>query len=242
MTFEGLAHILGRLEALLAEDGGVLDRIYFCPHHPESGFPGEIRGAENSLRMPQAGDAAVATAHRRTADRSRTIDALIGDSLRDIGAARGLGIWAYGVRTGYGCRDGERYRREIGPPPVPDLMFESVSEAVDFGIGYRALAEPVVAAIRGDGEEAHRCWSACAGARGPERSSSLMRSFALDRGRRSLPACPARRLDRAGGGARLKLPRPRRATVSMRAGRGSRLARGMSVHAPGYDAATRGRR
>ena len=42
VTFEGLDHILGRLEALLAEDGGVLDRIYFCPHHPEAGFPGEI--------------------------------------------------------------------------------------------------------------------------------------------------------------------------------------------------------
>src|SRR6185437_16210549 len=43
VTFEGLSHILGRLEALLAEDGGgVLDRIYFCPHHPEAGFPGEV--------------------------------------------------------------------------------------------------------------------------------------------------------------------------------------------------------
>ena len=32
-------------------------------------------------------------------------------------------------------------------PPVPDLMFEAVSEAVEFGIGYRALAAPVMAAI-----------------------------------------------------------------------------------------------
>ena len=42
VTFEGLAKILGRLEALLAVDGGVLDRIYYCPHHPEAGFPGEV--------------------------------------------------------------------------------------------------------------------------------------------------------------------------------------------------------
>src|SRR6202040_4064642 len=42
VTFEGLDHILGRLEALLAADGGVLDRIYACPHHPASGFPGEV--------------------------------------------------------------------------------------------------------------------------------------------------------------------------------------------------------
>jgi mannose-1-phosphate guanylyltransferase/phosphomannomutase len=79
-------------------------------------------------------------------DRHRSMR--IGDSLRDIGAARGIGIWAYGVRTGYGCRDRERYRREAGAPPVPDLMFETVSEAVEFGVGYRALAAPVMADIR----------------------------------------------------------------------------------------------
>ena len=42
ITFQGLDHILGRLEALLAEDKGVLDRIYFCPHYPQAGFLGEI--------------------------------------------------------------------------------------------------------------------------------------------------------------------------------------------------------
>ena len=39
VTFDGLNHTLGRLEALLAADRGVLDRIYYCPHHPEGGFP-----------------------------------------------------------------------------------------------------------------------------------------------------------------------------------------------------------
>jgi mannose-1-phosphate guanylyltransferase / phosphomannomutase len=38
----GLDHVLGRLEAELAEDGGVLDRIYFCPHHPDKGFANEV--------------------------------------------------------------------------------------------------------------------------------------------------------------------------------------------------------
>ena len=60
----------------------------------------------------------------------RRRSALIGDSLRDIGAARGFGIWAYGVRTGHGCRDRERYSARPVLPPVPDLMFENVSEAV----------------------------------------------------------------------------------------------------------------
>jgi mannose-1-phosphate guanylyltransferase/phosphomannomutase len=146
VTFEGLAHILGRLEALLAEDGGVLDRIYACPHHPDSGFPGEVAALKISCECRKPGTLLLRQALADLPiDRPRSM--LIGDSLRDIGAARGIGIWAYGVRTGHGCRDRERYRRESGIPPVPDLMFETVSEAVAFGIGHRALATPVMAGI-----------------------------------------------------------------------------------------------
>lgn len=34
----GLDHVLGRLEAELAEEGGVLDRIYFVPTTPTGDF------------------------------------------------------------------------------------------------------------------------------------------------------------------------------------------------------------
>jgi histidinol-phosphate phosphatase family protein len=146
VTLEGLDHILGRLEVLLAEDGGVLDRIYFCPHYPQSGFPGEIASLKIRCECRKPGTLLLRRAVAELPiDRARSM--LIGDSLRDIGAARGVGVWAYGVRTGYGCRDRERYRRESGTPPVPDLMFASVLEAVEFGTGYRTLAQPVLAAI-----------------------------------------------------------------------------------------------
>jgi mannose-1-phosphate guanylyltransferase/phosphomannomutase len=147
VTFDDLDHVLGRLEALLAEDGGVLDRIYFCPHYPQAGFAGEIAALKIRCECRKPGSLLLRQGLADLPiDRRRSI--LIGDSLRDIGAARGVGIWAYGVRSGYGCRDGERYRREAGAPPVPDLMFETVSEAVDFNLGYRTLAAPVMAEIR----------------------------------------------------------------------------------------------
>jgi histidinol-phosphate phosphatase family protein len=147
LTFEGLDHILGRLEALLAEDGGVLDRIYYCPHHPQAGFPGEIAALKVRCECRKPGTLLLRQAlEDLPIDQARSM--LIGDSLRDIGAAHGIGIWGYGVRTGYGCRDQERYRRESGIPPIPDLMFETVAEAVEFGIGYRALAAPVLAEIQ----------------------------------------------------------------------------------------------
>jgi mannose-1-phosphate guanylyltransferase / phosphomannomutase len=144
VTFEGLDHIFGRLEALLAHEGGVLDRIYFCPHHPDSGFPGEVRALKISCECRKPGT----LLFRRAIDElpvetARSVG--IGDSLRDVGAARAMGIWSYGVRTGYGCRDADRYPGKL---PVPDLMFENVVEAVDFCVTYRALAEPIVSAMR----------------------------------------------------------------------------------------------
>jgi mannose-1-phosphate guanylyltransferase / phosphomannomutase len=144
VTFEGLDHIFGRLEALLAHERGVLDRIYFCPHHPDSGFPGEVRALKISCECRKPGT----LLFRRAIDElpvetARSVG--IGDSLRDIGAARAMGIWSYGVRTGYGCRDADRYPGKL---PVPDLMFENVVEAVDFCVTYRALAEPIVSAMR----------------------------------------------------------------------------------------------
>jgi mannose-1-phosphate guanylyltransferase/phosphomannomutase len=146
VSFDDLDRIFGRLEALLAADGGVLDRVYFCPHHPDSGFPGEVKELKFRCECRKPGDLMF-----RNAIAELPIDpkrsAAIGDSLRDIGAARTAGIYAYGVRTGYGCLDIERYPG--GPPtaPVPDLMFADVGEAVDFCRRYGAIAAPIVRAL-----------------------------------------------------------------------------------------------
>jgi mannose-1-phosphate guanylyltransferase / phosphomannomutase len=147
ITFEGLDHIFGRLEALLAQDGGVIDRIYFCPHHPDSGFPGEVRELKVHCECRKPGT----LLFRRAIEElpiAKDNSVGIGDSLRDVGAARALGIWSYGVRTGYGCRDTDRYPGGQNAPPVPDLMFENVVEAVGFCTSYRTLAEPIVRAMR----------------------------------------------------------------------------------------------
>ncbi|MDB5601061.1 MAG: histidinol-phosphate phosphatase family protein [Xanthobacteraceae bacterium] len=146
ITFDDLDRIFARLEALLATDGGVLDRIYFCPHHPDAGFPGEVKELKFRCECRKPGDLML-----RWAVADLPVDlkrsALIGDSLRDIGAARAIGVYAYGVRTGYGCLDIVRYPG--GPPtaPVPDLMFADVGEAVDFCRGYGAIAAPIVQAL-----------------------------------------------------------------------------------------------
>jgi mannose-1-phosphate guanylyltransferase/phosphomannomutase len=42
-TLEELKRIHNRMEDLLGEKGAYLNDLYFCPHYPESGFPGEVK-------------------------------------------------------------------------------------------------------------------------------------------------------------------------------------------------------
>jgi histidinol-phosphate phosphatase family protein len=147
ISFDELDRILGRLEGLLADAGGVLDRIYFCPHHPDRGFPGEVAALKIACECRKPGALMFQWAARDLpVDMTRS--ASIGDSLRDIGAARRAGVHAYGVRTGYGCRDAARYPGGPEAAPTPDLMFADVREAAAFCVGYRDMAQPIVAALR----------------------------------------------------------------------------------------------
>ena len=43
VTFEQLDMIHNKMETLLGKDGAYLDGIYFCPHHPHSGYEGEVK-------------------------------------------------------------------------------------------------------------------------------------------------------------------------------------------------------
>jgi len=242
ITFDDLDAILGRLEALLAEQGGVLDRIYVCPHHPDSGFPGEVTALKIRCECRKPG----ALLFRRAMDelpidRARSVS--IGDSLRDIGAARAAGVWAYGVRTGYGCRDTARYPGGAAAAPVPDLMFDDVREAVRFNLSYEKLVEPLTERLLyktfGWRKPGPRMIAVC----GRSRSGKSVIAHALVRASTEsghdclhvrlddwiMPAAERRPDDTAEIRNRVdRLP----AIVSA-------LRRGETVSAPGYDAANR---
>lgn len=42
VTREGLEVIHEKMETLLGEEGAYLDAVYYCPHHPDKGFEGEV--------------------------------------------------------------------------------------------------------------------------------------------------------------------------------------------------------
>lgn len=43
VTVEQLHEIHNKMETLLGKEGAYLDAIYYCPHHPDSGYAGEVK-------------------------------------------------------------------------------------------------------------------------------------------------------------------------------------------------------
>ena len=70
--------------------GAYLDKIYFCPHHPESGFDGEIKDLkiDCSCRKPKPGMIINA---QNEFNINLEKSWFIGDSEADIGAAENAG-------------------------------------------------------------------------------------------------------------------------------------------------------
>lgn len=89
--FDGLDRIHQRLAVLLGREGAYLDALFFCPHHPDSGFPGERRElkVDCDCRKPKAGLFFQAA---RQYNISLADSFMIGDSLRDVEAARNAGV------------------------------------------------------------------------------------------------------------------------------------------------------
>lgn len=57
VTRDELNEIHNKMETLLGQEGAYLDAIYYCPHHPDKGFEGEIPELkfECECRKPKAG-------------------------------------------------------------------------------------------------------------------------------------------------------------------------------------------
>jgi D,D-heptose 1,7-bisphosphate phosphatase len=86
-----LIQIHNRLEWLLGESHAFVDAIYYCPHHPEKGFPGERTDLKFacSCRKPAAGLLELAA---KDLNIDRAGSWMVGDSLADVEAARAFGI------------------------------------------------------------------------------------------------------------------------------------------------------
>jgi histidinol-phosphate phosphatase family protein len=119
-----LQKIHNKMETLLGLEHAFLDRIYFCPHHPEKGFPGERADLkiDCDCRKPKTG-----MIQKAVADLNIDLKQswLIGDTTTDLQTARNAGLKSILVRTGSAGRDGKFSAQ-------PDFVFDTLVQAVDF--------------------------------------------------------------------------------------------------------------
>lgn len=113
-----------KLESLLGREHAFVDRIYYCPHHPEKGFAGERPELkiDCTCRKPRPGLV-------RKAAEELNIDLnsawFVGDTTTDLQTAKNAGVRSILVRTGYAGKDGKFNVQ-------PDGVFDTLSDAARF--------------------------------------------------------------------------------------------------------------
>lgn len=118
-----VAEIHARLDELLSACGAVIDRYYYCPHHPEAA---DVRyRMACDCRKPRPGMLLRAAVELGL---ELAQSCLIGDQRSDLEAARAAGCRAVLVRTGYGAET-EGNLREPGIADVP--IAEDLARAIE---------------------------------------------------------------------------------------------------------------
>ena len=118
-----------KIETFLGKDGAYFDDIFFCPHHPDKGYPEEnpYYKRECNCRKPATGMIEQARL-RYNIDMEKSW--IIGDTTRDIQTGINAGIKTILVKTGKSGNDG-RFTVK------PDCVFNNISEAVEFIVNYK---------------------------------------------------------------------------------------------------------
>jgi D,D-heptose 1,7-bisphosphate phosphatase len=121
-SIDELHNIHNKMETLLGRERAKLDGIYYCPHHPDSGYPEENPDYKIACRCrkPDIGLIEQAAADFNI-DLNRSF--FIGDSERDIRCGENAGLTTIGLKTGKGCKNSSA---------KPDYMFDDLPEAARF--------------------------------------------------------------------------------------------------------------
>ncbi len=116
-----LDQIHARLDFLLGSEGAFIDRLYYCPHHPDKGFEGEVSEykIDCNCRKPNIGMIFQA-ADENIINLGKSW--LIGDSSTDIAAAQKCGLRSVLLLTGYGGSD-------LKENVKPNYIFEDLLDA-----------------------------------------------------------------------------------------------------------------
>ena len=121
-TESGLRLIHNKLDSVLGADHAKLDGLYYCPHHPDGGFPEENPAYKTDCRCRKPKPGMLLDAARDfNIDLSQSW--FIGDTDRDMVAGKTAGVKTIGVKTGRGKK---------GYSAMPDFIFDDLVAAVEF--------------------------------------------------------------------------------------------------------------
>jgi len=119
-SFADVEAIHRRLQRLLAEGGAYVDSIFFCPHHPDRGFPGERPELKVTCGCRKPGTGMIEEAALRYHLDLRG-SWMVGDSARDMECARKVGL--RGILVGDGEVPAERRAKDL-PEAVEMILRE----------------------------------------------------------------------------------------------------------------------
>ena len=126
VTEEELEEIHKKMETLLGLDGAYIDDIYYCPHHPDKGFEGEIPELkiECDCRKPKTGMLEKA-AREHNINLSSSI--MIGDSTLDIKMAENAGMQSVLLKTGQKGEDG---KYDVSPTLIAEDLNDAINKII----------------------------------------------------------------------------------------------------------------
>ena len=120
ITTSGLNEIHNKMETLLGNGQAYLDAIYYCPHHPDRGFPGEVveLKIKCSCRKPEPG-MLLHAAKDYNIDLSSSW--IIGDDVRDIQTGQRAGCQTALIGQ-------ENYGQDVSAVSLSDAVNKVFSE------------------------------------------------------------------------------------------------------------------
>jgi histidinol-phosphate phosphatase family protein len=124
--FEALTDIHKKLDVLLGRDGVFVDDLFFCPHHPDGGYPGERKELKRpcDCRKPQIGLIERA-ARRYNIDLAQSW--VVGDTTVDVQTGANAGTKTVLLETGIGGSDG---KFDASPTFQSPSLLETVRQIV----------------------------------------------------------------------------------------------------------------
>ena len=127
VTFQELDEIHKKMETELGKGGSYLDDIFFCPHHPDKGYQGEVAELKMycDCRKPKIG-MLIEAAEKYNIDYNESW--YIGDTTMDIQTGKNAGIRTILVQTGQAGQDGKY-------DAMPEYIAENLLAAVTYILG-----------------------------------------------------------------------------------------------------------